>query len=116
MYRYLVLIVISVIIFTIIILNMVRKDRLNLKYALIWLFLSLIMIVAILVPGFLSTLAEFMGFQTTSNMLFLMAFLVLILISLSLTVIVSTQSRLITLLIQEVSMLKRRISELEKKK
>lgn len=41
MYRYLVLIVISVIIFTIIILNMVRKDRLNLKYALIWLFLSL---------------------------------------------------------------------------
>lgn len=113
MYKYLILIALAVIVFTFIILNMVRKNRLNLKYALVWLFLSLMMIIALLWPGLLATIARFMGFKTISNMLFLLAFFALILICLSLTVIVSTQSRLVTLLIQEVSMLKKRVKELE---
>lgn len=94
------------IILAIIILNCIRKNRLNLKYSLIWLATLLAILIAVLIPNLLEEVAKFLGFEVMSNMLFLVAIITLILITLSLTMIVSKQSKMIQLLIQEVSMLK----------
>lgn len=89
------------------ILVLLRRRKINIKYSLIWILLFAILFVATLVPNFLVWITYILGFATASNMVFSLIIGVLIIISIALTVIVSTQDRKIRLLIQEVSMLKR---------
>ena len=100
---------IFVVIFAIIILNYIRKNKLNLKYALVWLALLLIMFIALLVPHLLEFLAKILGFELVSNMIFLCAIIVLLCITFSLTIIISRQANSIRLLTQEISILKSHI-------
>lgn len=95
-----------VIIFAIIIINCIRTNKLNLKYALVWLATLLAMLIAILIPNFLEFMANLLGFELVSNMIFLFAILILLLLTLSLTIIVSKQSNMIRLLTQEISIIK----------
>ena len=97
---------IVVVIFAIVIFNLVRRNKLSMKYALVWRGTAFAMLVAVLIPNFLDFMANLFGFELVSNMLFLIGMLVLMCISLSLTMIVSKQSNMIRLLTQEVSMLK----------
>ncbi|WP_423826950.1 DUF2304 domain-containing protein [Sharpea azabuensis] len=105
------MIALLVVIFAIVILNFVRKNKLTMKYALVWLVLSLISIIVLIWPGLLATISHLLGFQTMSNMVFLVAIIVLITICLNLSVIVSNQTKKITLLIQEVSLLKNKLED-----
>ncbi len=89
------------------IINLIRKNRLNLKYSLVWLFTTTIMLIISLIPNFLEKIAHLLGFELVSNMIFVMGILLLLLVTISLTVIVSGQSDKIRLLIQEVSILKK---------
>lgn len=97
---------IVVVVFAIVIFNLVRRNKLSMKYALVWLGTAFAMLVAVLIPNFLDFVAKILGFELVSNMLFLVGMLVLMCISLSLTMIVSKQSNMIKLLTQEISMLK----------
>ena len=106
MSKYLLLIALAVLLFAIAILNLVRQNKLTMKYALLWLGLSLLTITALIWPGLLNELSSLLGFISMSNMLFLIAIFVLIMICVSLSVIVSNQTKKIILLIQEVSLLK----------
>lgn len=105
---------ILVVILALIILNCIRKNKLNLKYSLVWLGTLFAMLIAVLIPNFLEKTADLLGFEVMSNMIFLVAIIVLMLISLSLTMIVSKQSSMIRLLIQEISILKSKEAEEEK--
>lgn len=89
------------------ILHLLRKDKLKLKYSLVWLSLFVILLVLLLIPGFLDFSTRMLGFQTSSNMVFSMLIGVLVIISISLTGIVSSQDKKIRLLIQELSILKK---------
>ena len=110
--RYGIAIVVGI--FLIIIFNLIRKNKLNMKYALLWIVLSILMVIALLIPDFLFKLSNLLGFEVMSNMLYLIAILVLLLICISLTIFISKQSSMITLLTQEVSMLKSKIKEEDK--
>lgn len=84
-----------------------------LKYLLIWWFPAAIILLVALIPSFLESLTRLLGFQTISNMIVGLLFVVLIFISISLTIIISGQQTKIIMLIQEVSMLKRKIDIIE---
>ncbi len=100
---------IFVILFCLVILYFVKKDKLLMKYAIIWLLAGFIMFIAVVIPNFIETISALLGFEIVSNMIFLFGFLILMGIVLSLTAIVSKQSEKIRLLIQEVSILKKNI-------
>ena len=104
----LILISIIFIIFVIfLILYFVKKDKLKVKYSIVWLLLFGILLICLLIPGFLEFLTHTLGFQTPSNMIFSMLIAVLVLINISLTGIVSSQDKKIRLLVQEVSLMKK---------
>lgn len=107
-------VIIAVFLLIIVILNLIRKNRLNMKYALLWIILSAVLLLTALIPGLLDSLASFLGFEVTSNMVFFIAIFVVLIILLSLSMIVSEQSRKITLLIQELSLVKKQLREREK--
>ncbi len=88
------------------VIYLVKKEKISVKYSLVWLLPCLVLIIFTLVPGLLLWFTKISGFQTASNMIFAMLIGLLIIISISLTVIVSKQKEHIRLLIQEVSLLK----------
>ena len=99
------LIIVALLIF-IITLYLLKKDRIPVKYSLVWLFSGLIILFLALIPNLFGLLSDLLGFMTMSNMVVGMIIFILLMITISLTVIVSGQKKKITLLIQEVSMLK----------
>lgn len=90
----------------IIILYFVKKDKILIKYSLVWLIPCIILLIFVLVPGFLTWTTNLLGFQTASNMILTLLVGILLIITLALTIIVSSQKEQIRLLIQEVSILK----------
>lgn len=93
-----------------------KKGRIPIKYSLIWYFSSLMIFILAVVPFVLEFIALKLGFQTISNLVVGIIISLLLFITMSLTIITSGQKTKITLLIQEVSMLKEKIKELEKRK
>ena len=92
-----------------IVLSMVTKRKLQLRYALLWVFLSLVMVVCSLMPGPLFALAHLVGFYSASNFILVLAALFLLIISLSLTAIVSKQAIGLKNAIQRIALLEHEI-------
>lgn len=71
----------------------------------------LILLFLAIFPNALIKIANLVGFQTVSNMVIGVLLVILFFITMSLTVIVSAQKRKITLLVQEISLLKSEIKK-----
>ena len=99
------LVVVSLVLL-IVVLAQLKKRKIPVKYSLVWMFSSFIILLIAIIPGLLIGIAKFLGFVTMSNLVIAMFIFILLMISLTLTVIVSGQRKKITLLMQEVSMLK----------
>lgn len=90
----------------ILILYFLRKNKLKVKYAIIWLLLFGFLLIFLLIPGLLGWITNLLGFQMSSNMIISLLLGVLVIISISLTGIVSSQDKKIRLLVQEISIIK----------
>lgn len=99
------LVIVSLVLLMVVLMQL-RKRRIPVKYSLVWMLSSLIILLIAIVPNIFSIIAKYLGFETMSNLVIAMFIFILLMISLTLTVIVSGQRKKITLLIQEVSMLR----------
>ena len=90
------------------IIRLIVKEKVNVKYAIIWLIMFALLIVFTLIPGFLVFLTKLLGFQTASNMVLSIIIAVLVMINISNTVINSEQDKKIRLLIKEFYILKKK--------
>lgn len=90
-------------------LIMLKKKKLNLRYTLLWLGLSCLLIVLDLFPQIVSWIADFIGVQTPVNAIFLFFIFFILLILISLTSIVSQQHQQIKTLVQKLALLERSI-------
>ena len=101
---------ISLFIFSIItlfvIFYLLKKEKLPVKYSMIWLISSIILMLVSIIPWSLESISEIIGFQTISNLVIAIILALLLMITMILTIIVSVQNKKITLLIQEISLLK----------
>ena len=104
---------ISVLIFVVLLIFVIflilRKGKLSIKYAILWLFACFIMLLLIIFPNILGFLVKLVGFEVQSNLVFSIFIVILLLINLSVTIMLSSQREKINLLIREVSMLKKQI-------
>lgn len=89
------------------ILILVHKEKINIKYSLIWLLLFFVLLICLFVPGLLGYITKLLGFQTASNMVLSLLIAVLVVINITNTVINSNQDKKIRLLVQEISILKK---------
>jgi hypothetical protein len=98
----------------IITLMVLRKGRIPIKYSLLWFFSSFIILCVAIFPNLLELLASTLGFATISNLVIGIITAILLFLTMSLTIITSGQRKKITLLIQEVSILKEKVNSNEK--
>lgn len=91
----------------------VKKKKMLFKHALLWWFLDIVLIILIFIPGILRFIADLMGIETISNMIFLFGFIIILGIILLLTMLVAEQKAQITTLSQEVGILENKVRGLE---
>ena len=84
------------------------------KYALVWIFSAVVMILCACFPQIIGFITRLLGFELISNVILSIFLGLLICITISLTVIVSGQAKKIDLLVQEVSLLKQKVEKKEK--
>lgn len=90
----------------IIILGLIRKNKLPIKYSLVWLIAIFVLLLISVVPFILEYFAKMFGFVTMSNLVVGIMITLLLGITLILTMIIFHQKKQITMLIQEVSLIK----------
>lgn len=106
---------VGLIIYFVAILLFLKYKAIELKYTLIWIFCGLTMLLMIAFPDLLTFLLNLFGIAGTMNGLFILLIAFLLMISMSLTSIVSRQSSKIRILVQEISILSKKIQDLEEK-
>lgn len=97
--------IIIAIAFLVEVFRLVSAGKLQLKYSLLWMLLSVVLIICAIFPGVVYFFSDLLGFQVASNFVYLVSIIGLLGICLSLTVIVSWQARDIRKLIQEVTLM-----------
>lgn len=104
---------IAVICYFVIILLLLKRKALELKYTLLWLFAGVVMGVILIFPEVLLTVIHMLGIETYMNGLFALCIGFILCILMAVTSIVSRQLKKINRLIQENAILEKRIRELE---
>ena len=99
------------VIFMIIVIELVRRNRLHEKYSILWLGFSIVLVVLAGMPRLLDILAGWLGIKYAPSFLFLVGFIFLIIYNISITTAVSSQSAKITRLAQELALLKQKSQE-----
>lgn len=94
-------------IFDISLYNKMMKKKIDFKLGLTWLFVTIGLILSVLFDNSLMIFKDFFGFEILSNMIFLIGFICLGSITLSLCIKVSVQNEKITKLTQELALLKK---------
>lgn len=95
----------------ILIIHTTKKRKFSIKYATMWILLVFMMMIVVIFPNILYGASNFLGFEVTSNMIFLLAFFFLFYMIFILTASISIQNEKIKLLIQEISILKERVDK-----
>lgn len=104
---------IATLIYIIIVIKAVKNKRMHISFSIFWLFTSLILIVAILAPTFVQKISNFLGFKVTSNMIYFIAIFLSFYLIFNLNILFSKEHRKNTLLIQEISLLKKEVEDIK---
>ena len=96
-----------------VVLYLVRARRLKEEFSLLWLSAAVLLILAPLASDLFDALAALLGVDYSPNLIFALAFIVVLLLLLQFSVALSRFSEQIKKLTQAVALLNRRIEELE---
>ena len=87
------------------IVNMVRKEALDIKFALSWLFVGVLVLALDIFPEIMTYMVHLLGIELPVNMMFFFGFCFTLFLLFTLTVKVSKQSEQIKRLAQEIALL-----------
>lgn len=90
-----------------IVVNMIRKKQLELRYALVWLMVGVSILILDCFPGIFAWISYLVGIADPVNMLFFFGFCFSLVIIFMLTVAVSRMSIRIKKLAQELALLEK---------
>lgn len=93
----------------------VKRKNMRIGYLIFWTIIGVLLIIALIVPNFVDNISKWIGFEVPINMLLSGAIFIILYLIFHLMTLISKDEKKITLLIQEISMLKQRVEELEKK-
>lgn len=97
--------IVFILLFLLVILNMIRKRELELKYALSWFIMDLALIILVCIPNTMEKLAELLGIYSPVNMVFFLGFVFSLIVIFVLTVTLSRMSSRVRRLAQIVAMM-----------
>lgn len=112
-FRLRISLLISLILYFSIILHLLKRKLLNLKYSLLWLFMGAVMLVLSIFPYIMELFCNLIGIVDAVNGLFAIIIFCIMLILMSITAIVSKLRIQNKDLTQYIALLEKRVRELE---
>ena len=110
--RFRLVLFIMVLVYFVVAVRLIHRKRLSLNYSLLWMFMLLIMLIMVMFPQLIYSLAGLVGIDLPINMIFTgFAFLTLIMLF-KLTCIVSRDNEKNRALTQQLDLLEKRVREL----
>ena len=103
------------ILFLVMMIELIRKNRVALKYALLWLLSGVLMLLFAIFPQLLDKMARLIGIYSPVNALFAVLLCCGLVLMISFSVIMSGNKKAIVRLTQEISLMENRIRQLEGK-
>lgn len=110
-----VLAIIFSIIFFIYVIQLIKKDKAEIRHMLKWFILAIIILFGALFPELGSSIAHFMGIQTLTSLALFILVSLLLFISLKYQMSLISAEKQIKNLVQETSLLKKKVEEEENK-
>ncbi len=110
-----IILLVGVLLYLLLIIFLMKKGRMNLKYSLVWFVLALVLLGCAIFPQIIRFFTNLMGIYSEVNAVFFLGVCFLLLIILSLTSIASGLSERIRTLVQTQAMLEKRVRMLEEK-
>jgi hypothetical protein len=107
--------IISSILFMIIVIELIRKERVLLQYALLWIFFGVVFLVFAVWHSALGYVASLLGIAYPPTAFLLIFLIAVVLILMQFSILISKLSDKNKTLVQEMGMLKMEIDDLKKK-
>ena len=114
--RLRVLLILVLIAYLFIILKSVKRKNLRISYLIYWIITGVVLIIALLAPNLVEKISNYIGFGLPINMIFSGAIFVILFLIFDLTKIITKEQQKNITLIQELSIMKKRIEKLEREK
>lgn len=97
--------------FLLVVIELVRKNKLQERYSLLWIFMSIILLILSSTPKIINALSDLLEIKNPPSLLFLFGLVYLLIYSLHITIVVSRQSEKITKLTQEIALIKHEMEQ-----
>ena len=95
------------------ILRKIKNKKLQISFSTFWLVSGVLLIISIATPNLIEYITKALGFEIPANMLFCITIFVAFYLIFNLTVKLSKEAQKNTALVQEISLLKKRVEKLE---
>ena len=96
------------------VIELVRREKLTFKYAVGWIFVSLLAILFAVFDKYVFSLAQFFGFELPSNFIFFSLLAVFVFLSLLMTIFLCQQNNRNDTMAQKIAILEFEIDQLKK--
>ncbi len=100
-------------IYILVILKAIKHKKMQISSSLFWLLTGIVLIIALLIPNLMDIISSILGFELTVNMIFCVTIFIAFYLIFKLTILLSKQSQKNVTLVQEISILKKRVEKLE---
>ena len=110
-----IVLIIITLIYLFFILKSIKSKKMQISLSLFWIFTGIILLVAAIAPNIFGNISNLLGFETTANMIFCITIFLAFYLIFNLTTMLSKENKKTTKLIQEISLLKNKVEELERK-
>lgn len=99
------------IIFVIFVMQLVRKDKLEEKYSMLWIVASIVIFLVSLFPNLITKIASKFNVYYPPSLMLLFAIIILGAYIIHISVVITKQNKMIVKLTQELGILKEKIEE-----
>lgn len=108
-----IIMLLAVMCYFVLLILLLRKKMLNLKYGLLWIFSGVLMLILAIFPGILNSFSRLVGIASPTNALFAVILFCVMIILISLTAIVSGLNNKVKKLAQTIALLENRLRAVE---
>lgn len=98
--------IVLAIVFIILVLNLVRKNKLDEKYSILWLFFSIIVLIVSIFPSIIEKISEMCDVYYPPALLLLFGIITIVAYIIHITLVITKQNKMIIKLTQEIALLK----------
>ena len=109
------LMILGAVILLLIIFVLLKKGKMTVKYSLLWLGLTVVLVIFAICPYVVYVLRDLLDVEMPVNLVFMLMFCFVLVVLISLSIAVSQLAEKCKRLTQENALLEKRVRELEKK-